>query len=132
MKKLFKIILICFGLLIFLFVGYFFIGRPPESKNIVWGVNFSQKHSEGLGLDWKEVYVAQIRDLGVKNIKLITHWDLIEPEKGKFNFDDLDWQIERAKEGGVKILLVVGMKTGRWPECHIPGWVGNLQKEEQI
>lgn len=84
-----------------------------------------------MGLDWKATYLAQIEDLGVKNIKLINHWDLIELEPDKFYFDDLDWQIEKAKENKVKIILVIGMKTGRWPECHIPSWAKNLSKEEQ-
>jgi len=32
-------------------------------------------------------------------------------------------------EGG--LFLVIGMKTPRWPECHIPSWAGNMAKEEQ-
>ncbi|MDP3053004.1 MAG: hypothetical protein Q8N22_03615, partial [bacterium] len=29
-----------------------------------------------------------------------------------------------------KIILVIGMKTGRWPECHIPDWAKNLSRED--
>jgi len=94
-------------------------------------VNFSQKHTENLGLNWQETYLALLDDLKVKNIKLISHWDLIEPKEGDYNFEDLDWQIETADEKGVKILLVIGMKSGRWPECHIPDWTINLNKKEQ-
>ncbi len=83
------------------------------------------------GLNFKETYLALLDDLGVRNIKLITHWDLIEPEEGDYNFEDLDWQIRVAEEKGAKLLLVIGMKTGRWPECHIPEWAKNLNKEEQ-
>ena len=32
---------------------------------------------------------------------------------------------------GVKLIMVVGMKTGRWPECHLPGWVTDMSKEER-
>lgn len=121
------------GILIFLlvFAGYLFIGSPPQTKEISWGVNFSQKHTQNLGLDWRETYLALLDDLKVKNLKLITHWDLIEPREGEYNFEDLDWQIAMAEERGVKILLVIGMKTGRWPECHIPEWAKNLKKEQQ-
>lgn len=144
-KKIIKKVI--FGFLIFLLVfgGYLFIGSPPPAEKITWGVNFSQKHTQNLGLDWKETYLALLDDLKVKNIKLITHWDLIEPDynppttlpaegwapKDKYNFEDLDWQIENAEERGVKIILVIGMKTPRWPECHIPEWANNLSKEEQ-
>ena len=111
--------------------AYFFIGFPSLSEGIVFGVNFSQKHAKGLGLDWKETYLALLDDLKVKDIKLITHWDLIEPERGNFCFGDLDWQIEEAEKRNAKILLVIGMKTGRWPECHIPEWAKGLDKTVQ-
>ena len=122
-----------FGVLILLllFVGYFFIGTPPRAEKITWGVNFSQKHVQNLRLDWKETYLALLDDLGTKNLKVAAHWDLLEPEKNKYYFDDLDWQIKEAENHSVKILLVIGMKTPRWPECHIPEWAKGLTKEEQ-
>lgn len=131
MKKIFKRIFFILLTLLLLFAGYFFIGAPPEAKEINWGVNFSQKHAQDLGLDWQETYLALLDDLQVKNIKLITHWDLIEPEKGKYEFENLDWQIKMAEERGTNLILVIGIKTGRWPECHIPRWARDSSKEEQ-
>jgi len=131
MKKIFKRIFFILLIFLLLFAGYLFIGTPPEAKEINWGVNFSQKHAQDLGLDWKETYLALLDDLRVKNIKLITYWDLIEPEKGKYNFEDLDWQIKMTEEKGANLILVIGVKTGRWPECHIPQWAQDLSKEEQ-
>jgi hypothetical protein len=124
------ILLVIFIILLILFC-YFFIGKPKPAEKITWGVNFSQKHAENLGLDWKETYLALLDDLKVKNVKLITNWDKLEPEPNKYNFDDLDWQVQKAEERGVKILLVIGMKTGRWPECFIPDWAQNLGEREQ-
>ena len=131
MKKILRKIL--FGVLILLlfFVGYFFIGSSSPAEKIAWGVNFSQKHAENLRLDWKETYLALLDDLGTKNLKVATHWDLLEPEKNKYYFDDLNWQIREAENHSAKILLVIGMKTPRWPECHIPEWAKGLTKEEQ-
>ena len=106
-------------ILFLLIVSFFFIGNSPRPEKITWGINFSQKHAENLGLNWKETYLALLDDLKVKNIKLITHWDLIEPNKDDYRFEDLDWQIKKAEDYNAKILLVIGMKTGRWPECHI-------------
>lgn len=131
MGRYFKKIIFGFLILFLLSVGYLFIGLPPPAEKIDWGVNFSQKHTENFGLDWKTVYLALLDDLKVKNIKLITHWDLIEPIEGDYDFQDLDWQIKEAENYQAEILLVIGMKTGRWPECHIPQWARNLTKEEQ-
>ncbi len=127
MKKIILTILI----ILMLMAGFFFIGEPPKSEKITWGVNFSQKHAENLNLNWRETYSALIDDLGVRNIKLAVHWDLIEPQKGEYAFSDLDWQIRMAEEKGVNLLPVIGMKTPRWPECHIPEWAKNLSKQEQ-
>lgn len=111
--------------------GVFFIGGSHEAENISWGVNFSQKQSQNLGLDWKKNYSALLEGLGAKNIKIAAHWDLIEPEKDSYFFEDLDWQLEEAGYKQAKVILVIGMKTSRWPECHIPPWAVSLKKEEQ-
>ena len=102
-----------------------------QVKEIKWGVNFSQKHAQNLGLDWKEAYLALLDDLGAKNIKIATYWDLIEKKEGEYDFSDLDWQINEAENHGTEILLVIGMKTPRWPECHIPNWAKSLDKSQQ-
>jgi len=130
-KKILIRILLTILILFLIFVGYLSIGTAPKVEKITWGVNFSQKHSKQLRLDWKKNYLALLDDLKVKHLKVAAHWDLLEPEDGKFNFKDLDWQIEEAQKRDAKILLVIGMKTTRWPECHLPEWASELNKEEQ-
>ncbi len=131
MKKIIKIILLVLVSLFLFSVLYFFLGRGPEPKNILWGVNFSQKHTENLKLDWKKTYLALIEDLGVKDIKLSVPWDWVENEKDGYFFDDVDWQIKEAEKHEAKVIMSIGMKTSRWPECHIPGWAKDLPKEER-
>jgi len=110
---------------------YFFIGSPPIKKNITWGVDFSQMQAENLGLDWKKTYLAILDDLGAKNIKLHIQWDWVEGERDEFFFNDIDWQINQAQKYKAKLIYVLGMKTGRWPECHLPEWFNGLSKQEQ-
>lgn len=131
MKKFILKILLGVIILLLIFIGYFSIGSAPKSENINWGVNFSQRHAEYLGLDWQKTYSALVDDLGVKKIKILSQWDLIELQDGEYNFDALDWQLRTAEEKGAEVLLVIGVKTGRWPECRIPDWAENLKKTEQ-
>ncbi len=134
MRKIFKYfiaVVLSVLALILICAGYLFIGKTPETEEIVWGVNFAQNQAEILGLDWKETYLAILEDLNVKEIKLINYWDIIEGEKDKFYFDDLDWQIREAENHQAKLIMVIGMKTGRWAECHLPQWAKSLTKEEQ-
>tara|TARA_Y100000310_G_C20648124_1_gene797817 strand:- start:731 stop:1726 length:996 start_codon:yes stop_codon:yes gene_type:complete len=130
-KKIIKIIISILILIILILVCFFFVGKAPKAEDIKWGVAFSQKHTTNLGLDWQKTYLALLDDLKVKNIKIGTHWDLLEPGDSNYSFQDLDWQIEQAGERQAKVVLVIGMKTPRWPECHIPEWAKDLSKEDR-
>ena len=124
-----KILFLVAVILVFVVALLFVI--DSKADRIVWGVNFSHKHAQDMGLDWQQTYFEILDDLGANNIKLLTHWDLLEPLKDNYYFDDLDWQLAEAEKRSAKVILVVGMKTGRWPECHLPGWAQDLSKEEQ-
>ena len=134
MRKMLKIgiwlVSIIFILLI-IFFCYLFLGSAPKQEKIVWGIDFSQMQAESLKLNWKQAYLAVLDDLNAKNIKLHTQWDWVEGKKDYYFFDDIDWQINQAKQRGAKIIYVVGIKTGRWPECHMPSWTNGLSKEQQ-
>lgn len=119
-------------LILFLFlIGYFFIGFDNYSDDVEWGVNYSVKQTDFLGLDSKETYLALLDDLKVKKIKISVHWDLLEKQDNNFDFSELDWQMQEAEKRGVEVILAIGMKTPRWPECHMPNWVRNLDKKDQ-
>ena len=123
------------GFVFLLFLVWLFIGKAPTAYNIIWGVSFSQKQAQLLGLPWKKVYLAILDDLGVGAIKIIAYWDLIEPEEDNYLFDDLDFQIKEAQKRKVKTILVIGKKVPRWPECHIPSWaegMSTVQQEREV
>lgn len=134
MSKFSKILLI-FAVIIIALVAiifcYFFVGKAEVQNGITWGVDFSQSQAEYLKLNWKETYSAIINDLGAKNIKLHTNWNWVEGKKDDYFFKDIDWQIKQAEQNNVKIIYVLGIKTGRWPECHVPKWADNLPEEQQ-
>lgn len=123
MKRMFKAVV---PILILIGIFYFFVGTPEPAQNIAWGVHFSQKQAERFGLDWREVYLSLLDDLGVSDLRLSAYWDLTEPQDGRYNFVDLDWQLEEAEKRGVNVLLIAGLKLPRWPECHAPDWANEL------
>ncbi len=114
-----------------IFIVYFFIGFANQSRNMTWGVNFSVKQTDFLKLDSRETYSAILNDLGAKNIKISVYWDLIEKEKGVYDFSELDWQVAEAKKHKANVILSIGMKVPRWPECHLPIWARDISKSEQ-
>ena len=131
MKKFLRLLLIGLVLVLGASALYLFGGRVSEVKEIQWGVNFSKKHAENLGLNWEAVYTALLDDLRAKRLKVSLDWNELEQAKDAFSFDDTDWQVREAEKREARLLLVVGMKTMRWPECHLPEWAKGLSKEEQ-
>lgn len=65
----FKMITAILLIILAIIIGYFFVGFPKPSEDIVWGVNFSQRRAEEFGFDWKGNYSAILDDLGVKKNK---------------------------------------------------------------
>ena len=124
LKKLITIliiILVIIGLYIFSFSLDF-----SENKEPIYGVTFSEKYAVDLELDWQTAYLAILDGLKVKNIRLIAYWDEIEKTQDSFDFSKLDWQVGEASNRDVDIILVVGRRAPRWPECHDPVWLSRL------
>ncbi|HEA84383.1 MAG TPA: hypothetical protein ENI04_00125 [Candidatus Wildermuthbacteria bacterium] len=131
MKKILLLILFFIVVIVTASFVYLFVGFGSPSESITWGVNYSPKHAKAMGLDWKATYSALLDDLGARNLKVAVHWDDVHIKKDEFDFQNTDWLMEQAEMRGAKVLLVIGMKTPRWPECHVPDWAENLSKEEQ-
>ena len=119
LKLLFKSLL---ALLVLVGLIWLLFNWPVQSKNedMEFGVSFAHHHAESLNLDWKETYVAILDDLKVDKIRIAAYWDRIEKEDGSYNWSDVDWQVKEAQKRGVNLILAMGVKTPRWPECHIP------------
>lgn len=94
-----------------------------------WGTTFSVKYSRELGLDWK-MTLTKILELDFQSIRICAYWDLLEPSRGTFDFDDLDTQIEMASAKNLEITLALGRKVPRWPEFHEPDWAVWSGKKE--
>lgn len=125
-------------LLTLLFVALFIVGAfwvlaslPEEPEEILYGVTFSKFRADELQLDWKQAYDALIYDLGVRRLRLVAHWQMVEPVEGQYNFEELDYQMRRAEEAGASVILGVGRRLPSWPECHEPDWVQKYSFEEQ-
>lgn len=125
-KKFFAVFII-----IIFFAFIFSLGKIYTSEEISYGVTFSKKEAESLELDWRDLYVKIFDELCVKKIRLAAYWDEVEPAASEFSWDNLDWQINEAGKRNAKIILAVGGRLPRWPECHLPPWAENLAQNER-
>lgn len=106
---------------------------PVKDKNedMTFHVSFSSVYARDLGLDWKKTYETILDELQPEKIRIAAYWTEIEKEKGKYDFSDLDWQIEEATKRNTKIVLAFGIKAPRWPECFIPAFYMNDKKRRE-
>ncbi len=129
--KILATIFVVIGLAWLGLVGYARNLLVEQNRHIEWGVTFSQKFSRQLGLDWKKNYEAILTDLNPEKIRLAVYWDDTEKNRGEYDFSDSDWLLEKSNQFNKKIVLTVGMKVPRWPECFVPGWAKKLNTGER-
>ncbi|MEF3692113.1 MAG: C39 family peptidase [Candidatus Moraniibacteriota bacterium] len=132
LKKIGFVFLGIFGvLLLFLIIFNFPVKNKIEKADL--GVTFSSRYSADIGLDWRANYTAILDELGVRKIRIPVYWDLVETERDQYNFADLDWQLEEAQKRKVEVILTIGQKVPRWPECFVPKWVeGDQERKKEL
>jgi len=127
-----KKILIGFAVILF-FIGFILLllAQKDKPEEIVYGMSFNTPYARELGLNWQETYDAILDELGVRHLRLAAHWPMVELSPNIYNFAELDYQIERAEEVGAEVILGVGRRLPRWPECHTPDWVDTMTRAER-
>lgn len=95
-----------------------------------FGVSFSVKYANEMGIHPKACLRAIHKDLNVKLLRLMSYWDIHEPAPGEYDFKELDWQFEMAKKYGAKVSLAIGLRQPRWPESHWPEWAKLMTQEQ--
>lgn len=108
----------------------FYINSLPE-ENLAWGINFSTAAARGLGFEPVNLLEQIFSDLKPKYIRLNTYWNEIEAEQSVFNFTETDKLLNLADKNNANVILVVGLKQPRWPECHTPAWWQNLNETQK-
>lgn len=126
-----KILIVCVLVIILLTLVVSILAYKPAPQRVTYGMSFNTLYARELGLDWKETYDAFLDDLGVRHLRLAAHWPMIEPRQDVYNFEELDYQVARAEEVGAEVVLAVGRRLPRWPECHIPAWAAEYSQADQ-
>lgn len=120
------------------FIGLlFFIGlfsllpiRPKANLNIQSGFTFSIHAVNALNMDWREVYAASLQELRPKVIRIPVYWDIIEPQPHAYDWQAFDAMLDQARQAEARVILAIGHKLPRWPECHLPPWFKDLPEEQ--
>lgn len=101
-----------------------------QKYDVDYGISFSHEYAQYLGLDPRAVYDAMLAELHPEYLRLAVPWSEVELSQGKFDFSNIDYFVSKAASSDAKVVLVVGQKVPRWPECYIPDWAESLPKEK--
>ncbi len=121
-----KAIALTMLILVIIVAGMFGIAQwyihSQAGKPMTYGVSFIPSYARNLGVEPQQTFDALL-NMGVRHFRLVSYWKTIEPAPGQYNFDELDWQFAKAEAANAKIVLTLGLRQPRWPECHEPRWV---------
>lgn len=101
-----------------------------KNEKLTYGVTFISSYAKYYDLDPRQTMLALRDDLGFRRFRLVSHWEAIEPQKGVYDFSDLDWQFKQVEMVKGKVTLSIGLRQPRWPECHAPEWVNPHNKDQ--
>lgn len=105
--------------------------RKPDPKPVRYGITYSTVYAWYLGLDVMNTYQDLVEELGVRTVRLPVYWPDIEPDQGRYDWNQLDRFVKYSEEHQVKLTLAIGRKVPRWPECFVPNWAQKLSKKDQ-
>lgn len=125
---------------IYLLVGLIFLVLLLYFSTKIWdkisydahttfGITYSPDYASSLGLDPKKTYLQMFQDFKIRKIRLPVYWDNVEKNQDQFDFSEVDFYVENAASENTQIVLAVGYKLPRWPECRVPKYLEHAGME---
>lgn len=88
-----------------------------------YGVNFSCKQAEYLGMACGPLFERVLDDLGVRRVRISAYWSDVEQEPGVYDFAAIDQLLDLAHRRGARVTVSIGMRAQRYPEFWFPTWL---------
>jgi len=111
-------------------VQLFFVDHKKDIIPLEIGINFSHRYAKELGLQWDDAFDELVEHLKINRIRIPTYWDEIESIQGRFDWSILDQLLVKAETKAVKVLLTIGHRSPRYPECYCPAWANFLAEAD--
>lgn len=113
-------------------LGLYMLSSPPKNlPEVKFGVTFSPRYAYDLNLNPQTTYIKILDELGVKRVRIPIYWDEVEKFPRELNFSSIDYYLSEAQKRDVEVILVLGYKQPRWPECFAPEWVAKLMRKDR-
>ena len=96
---------------------------PVEQRHTtLLGISFRPPQVDALGLDARST-LQTLLAYPFQLVRLGAYWNRIESQPGRFQFDELDRQLDAVERAGKRIILNVGaVKAFGYPEFFVPAY----------
>lgn len=91
-------------------------------------------NSTGSSIDYMEKIDiwGTIEKANYNTIIVSASWELTEPEEGKYNFRQIDYIIQKAREKKLKVVLIWFASWKNGASTYVPGWVKRDQEKYRL
>lgn len=113
------------------FIGLYILSFGSIGQKYKLAITYSPLYASQLGLDPKNTFTGFLDSTKVKSVRLPVYWNEVEKFPKQIDFSGVDFYLNEAKKRNVSVILVLGLKQPRWPECFAPEWVKHLTIEEK-
>lgn len=111
-------------------LGLYAQGYKPSTPT-TFGLTFSPRYAASLGLNPQVTYHQILDELKPGLIRLPVYWDEVESFPNERDFGMVDYYLSEARKRGIKVILVLGYKQPRWPECFAPKWIAQATRDRR-
>lgn len=118
---------------LFLVAALLFVLLPQPKLSYqkpLWGFSYSPKYASSLDLDWRQSYIFLLDELKPPSVRVPLYWDETETTPGVFSFERLEFLLAEAHKRNIPVVLNVGYRVFRYPECHVPEWAKTFSQHE--
>lgn len=120
-----QIVGVLFFVSVFVF-GFLMIGNAPQKVTPQFGVTYSVEYARYLGFDPHELLQQIVTDLRPTVVRFPVYWTDIEKVEGDYSFAAYHALLRKLQETNTPVILTVGYKVPRFPECYAPSWTQEL------
>lgn len=128
-KTVQKLMIVVLFVLLFPMILYLYLS-PMKKEKVSYGLNFSNKYASELNQDWKSTFDYMVNNMPTKKYRLVVYWDEVQKDQNIYDYSNIKYQLNKLDQNPEsEVILNIGRKVIRYPECHEPKWWQDLRDE---
>lgn len=105
-----------------------FLAVLSRPRPVQYGFTYSTPYAESLGLEPLDAFREILTEFpSLRFVRIPVYWDRYEPLNDFYALEEVTDLLDIAEQYDVRVILAIGQKVPRWPECYVPNWGQDLR-----